>query len=73
MRQPSRRVGCELSSSPQAGCGSLALQFAAQNIGVAEVRIIKNSKDIYYPAAPHGITAIHQDQVNADLLAFLHS
>ena len=69
MRQPSRRVGCELSSSPQAGCGSLALQFA----GVAEVRIIKNSKDIYYPAAPHGITATHQDQVNADLLAFLHS
>ena len=36
-------------------------------------RIIKNAKDIYYPAAPHGITATHQDEVNADLLAFLQS
>jgi non-heme chloroperoxidase len=35
--------------------------------------IIKNAKDIYYPAAPHGLTATHQDQVNADLLAFLQS
>jgi non-heme chloroperoxidase len=36
-------------------------------------RIIANAKDIYYPAAPHGLTATHQDQVNADLLAFLES
>lgn len=36
-------------------------------------RLIKGAKDIYYPGAPHGITATHQDQVNADLLAFLHS
>jgi non-heme chloroperoxidase len=36
-------------------------------------RIIKNAKDIYYPGAPHGITATHQDQVNAELLAFLQS
>jgi non-heme chloroperoxidase len=36
-------------------------------------RIIKNVKDIYYPAAPHGLTATHQDQVNAELLAFLES
>jgi non-heme chloroperoxidase len=36
-------------------------------------RILKNAKDIYYPAAPHGLTATHQDQVNADLLAFLQS
>jgi non-heme chloroperoxidase len=35
-------------------------------------RILKNAKDIYYPGAPHGLTATHQDQVNADLLAFLH-
>ena len=35
--------------------------------------IIKNAKDIYYPAAPHGLTATHQDQVNADMLAFLES
>jgi pimeloyl-ACP methyl ester carboxylesterase len=28
-------------------------------------------EEIYYPGAPHGITATHPDQVNADLLAFL--
>jgi hypothetical protein len=31
------------------------------------------SRDIYYPAAPHGITATRQDQVNAGLLAFVQS
>jgi len=36
-------------------------------------RIIKGAKDVYYPGAPHGITTTHQDQVNADLLAFLQS
>jgi len=35
--------------------------------------LIKGAKDIYYPGAPHGITATHQDQINADLLAFLRS
>jgi non-heme chloroperoxidase len=34
-------------------------------------RLIKGAKDIYYPSAPHGLTATHQDQVNGDLLAFL--
>jgi non-heme chloroperoxidase len=34
-------------------------------------RLIKGAKDIYYPDAPHGLTATHQDQVNGDLLAFL--
>jgi non-heme chloroperoxidase len=34
-------------------------------------RLIKDAKDIYYPGAPHGITATHQDQINAELLAFL--
>jgi non-heme chloroperoxidase len=34
-------------------------------------RLIKGAKAIYYPGAPHGLTATHQDQVNADLLAFL--
>ena len=34
-------------------------------------KVIKGAKDIYYPGAPHGITATHQDQVNADLLAFI--
>jgi non-heme chloroperoxidase len=36
-------------------------------------RLIKGAKEIYYPGAPHGVTATHQDQVNADLLAFLRS
>ena len=34
-------------------------------------RLIKNAKAIYYPGAPHGLTATHHDQVNADLLAFI--
>ena len=34
-------------------------------------RLIKGAREIYYPGAPHGITATHQDQVNADLLSFL--
>jgi non-heme chloroperoxidase len=34
-------------------------------------KLIKNAQEIYYPGAPHGVTATHQDQVNADLLAFL--
>jgi non-heme chloroperoxidase len=34
-------------------------------------RLIKGAKEIYYPGAPHGLTATLQDQVNADLLAFV--
>jgi non-heme chloroperoxidase len=34
-------------------------------------RLIKGAKEIYYPGAPHGITATHQDQINAELLNFL--
>ena len=34
-------------------------------------RLIRGAKEIYYPGAPHGITATHQDKVNADLLEFL--
>jgi non-heme chloroperoxidase len=36
-------------------------------------RLIKNAQEIYYPGASHGLTATHQDQFNADLLAFLRS
>ena len=36
-------------------------------------RLIEGAKDIYYPGAPHGVTATHQDRINADLLAFLRS
>ncbi len=40
---------------------------------VKSARLIKGAKEIYYPSAPHGLTSTHQDQVNADLLAFLRS
>ena len=36
-------------------------------------RLIKGAKEVYYPGAPHGLTATHQDQVNEELLAFLRS
>jgi non-heme chloroperoxidase len=34
-------------------------------------RLIKGAKEIYYPGAPHGLTATHQDQINTALLEFL--
>jgi non-heme chloroperoxidase len=40
---------------------------------VKSARLIRGAKEIYYPGAGHGLTATHQDQVNADLLAFLRS
>ena len=36
-------------------------------------RLIKGARAIYYPGAPHGLTATHADQLNADLLAFLRA
>jgi non-heme chloroperoxidase len=36
-------------------------------------RLIKGAREIYYPSAPHGLTATHQDKVNSDLLAFLRN
>jgi non-heme chloroperoxidase len=36
-------------------------------------RIIKDAKDVYFSGAPHGITATHQDEINAELLRFLES
>jgi non-heme chloroperoxidase len=40
---------------------------------VKTTKLIKGAKEIYYPGAPHGLTATLQDQVNADLLAFIKS
>ena len=34
-------------------------------------KLIKGSQEIYYPGAPHGLTATHADRVNSDLLKFL--
>jgi non-heme chloroperoxidase len=36
-------------------------------------KIVKNATLKVYPGAPHGLTATHKDQFNADLLAFLTS
>ena len=34
-------------------------------------KLIKGSQELYYPGAPHGITATHADWVNSHLLEFL--
>jgi pimeloyl-ACP methyl ester carboxylesterase len=44
-----------------------------KDAAVKSARLIKDAKEIYYPGAPHGLTDTHQDQFNADLLAFLRS
>jgi len=36
-------------------------------------KLVDGAKAIFYPGAPHGLTTTHQDQINADLLAFLRS
>src|SRR5207342_2102737 len=36
-------------------------------------KLIKGAQEIYYSGKPHGLTATHQDEVNADLLKFLRS
>jgi non-heme chloroperoxidase len=35
------------------------------------VKLIQGAEELYYPGAPHGLTATHQDRVNSDLLAFV--
>ena len=49
---------------------SRSLAKAALNC-VKSAGIIKDAKAIYYPGAPHGLTATHQDEVNSELLNFL--
>jgi non-heme chloroperoxidase len=39
--------------------------------GIASAGLVKNSRLLVYPGAPHGLTDTHKDQLNADLLAFL--
>ncbi|KAA1002482.1 alpha/beta hydrolase [Paraburkholderia panacisoli] len=41
--------------------------------GRASARLIKNSRLIVYPGAPHGLTDTHKEKFNADLLAFIRS
>ncbi len=45
--------------------------FAAA--GLASSKLVKDSKLIVYPGAPHGIADTHKDQLNKDLLEFFQS
>jgi non-heme chloroperoxidase len=44
-----------------------------KDAGKKSAKLIAGAKEVYYPGAPHGLTATHQDKFNADLLAFLRS
>jgi non-heme chloroperoxidase len=39
--------------------------------GLASSKLVKNSTLKVYAGAPHGLTATHKEQLNADVLAFL--
>src|SRR5262249_31002221 len=36
-------------------------------------KLIKRAKEVYYPGAPHGLTATHADQLTAELRSFFRS
>jgi non-heme chloroperoxidase len=42
-----------------------------KNSAKKSAQLIRGAKDVYFPGAPHGITATHADQINEALLAFL--
>jgi non-heme chloroperoxidase len=44
-----------------------------KNASVKTAQLVPGAQEAYYPGAPHGITATHQEQVNEDLLTFLKS
>lgn len=44
-----------------------------QNSARKAARLVKRASEIYYPGAPHGLTATLQDRINADLLAFIRA
>jgi non-heme chloroperoxidase len=41
--------------------------------GKRSAKLIKGAQERFYPGLPHGLTATHPDQVNADLLKLLRS
>jgi non-heme chloroperoxidase len=45
--------------------------FRSGDSSAKAARPIKGARHVYYPGAPHGITATHQGQVSADPLAFI--
>jgi non-heme chloroperoxidase len=44
-----------------------------EDAGKKSAKLVPGAKAIFYPGAPHGMTATIQEQINADLLAFLKS
>ena len=50
----------------------IMLKSAANPEGLP-LEVFDGAQEMYYPGAPHGLTATLQNQVNADLLAFLKS
>ena len=44
-----------------------------KDAGEKSAKLVPGAKAIFYPGAPHGMTATLQEQINADLLAFLKS
>src|SRR5215467_4731508 len=41
--------------------------------GKRTAKLIQGAREIFYPGLPHGLTATHADQVNANLLQFVQS
>jgi non-heme chloroperoxidase len=41
--------------------------------GKKSARLINGAKAVYYPSAPHGLTATHQNHINTELLTFLRA
>jgi non-heme chloroperoxidase len=39
--------------------------------GLVSAKIVRNASLKIYPGAPHGLTSMHKDKVNIDLLSFL--
>jgi non-heme chloroperoxidase len=39
--------------------------------GILSSKLVESAELKVYPGAPHGLTATHKNQVNADLLALL--
>jgi non-heme chloroperoxidase len=54
---------------------TLILQGEDDQIGAVDdsASRVQGATTIHYPGAPHGLTTTHQEQVNADVLAFLRS
>ena len=58
-----------LRGDPMVGCQAASIHDSARK----SAKLVKDTREIYYPCAPHGLTATPQDQVDADLLTFVRS